>query len=371
MNRGLASTGSQTRFGAEAMVIISAKKTAFIIERMKTMNKTGISWTDRTWNFIAGCAQESEGCAHCWAVRDAIRLAGNPNKKISSVYAGLTKEYSDGPHWTGEVRLLRDRLRQPLRTKKKERVFACAMADLFHPAVPDDFIDEAIAVMSLASRKTFQILTKRVRRMKIYFDDPMRWALIEGSAQHIYSELHPEEKDVDLWLAVNGMPENIELGMTAENQRAFDERIDDFLDIDARIHFVSLEPLLGPIKMTKYGARERLRVMDLTEETGEPEEMLTYIDKLDGVVAGCETGMYSSPGELDWLRDIRDQCLAAYTPFHFKSWGEWTPYLPAGVKTCREKTLNGVKYYKVGSRRSGRLLDGLEYLGFPRKKTTR
>ena len=117
---------------------------------------TGINWTDETWNPLVGCKAVSLGCDNCYAAREASgRLSGHP------LYAGLATDGVFG----GEVRLIPERLDQPLRWKRPRKIFVNSMSDLFHPDVPDEFVAEVFAVMALAARHTFQVLTKRPQRM--------------------------------------------------------------------------------------------------------------------------------------------------------------------------------------------------------------
>jgi hypothetical protein len=130
-------------------------------------DKTGIEWTDATWNPTIGCTRVSPGCDHCYAMRFARRFDGS-----ASAYLGTT----DGPDWSGKVNLLGYRLEDPLRWRKPRRIFVNSMSDLFHDTIPDSFIDEVFDVMESreASHHTFQILTKRHARMRAYMQGRMR-----------------------------------------------------------------------------------------------------------------------------------------------------------------------------------------------------
>ncbi|MCL4413590.1 MAG: phage Gp37/Gp68 family protein [Actinobacteria bacterium] len=136
-------------------------------------DKTGISWTDATWNPVVGCERTSPGCDHCYAIRDGVRLQHLPG------YAGTI---ADGD-WTGVVRCLPERLDQPLRWKRPRRIFVDSMSDLFHPDVPDAYIQAVIEVMAYAKQHTFQVLTKRPQRMAAllgYWHD-RGWLLGKGA----------------------------------------------------------------------------------------------------------------------------------------------------------------------------------------------
>ena len=124
--------------------------------------KTGIEWTDSTWNPFIGCSRVSEGCRHCYAER----LAGRFSAKTEGVYAGTTKTVNGLQVWTGEInRAPAETLLKPLHWRAPRRIFVNSMSDLFHENVPDEWIDQVFAVMALCPQHVFQVLTKRPERM--------------------------------------------------------------------------------------------------------------------------------------------------------------------------------------------------------------
>ncbi|MBY6277267.1 DUF5131 family protein [Symbiobacterium thermophilum] len=129
-------------------------------------DRTRIEWTDATWNPIRGCSRVSEGCRNCYAERMAARFSG-PGRP----YEDLVRRTPHGPRWTGEVRLVEELLDAPLHWRRPRRIFVNSMSDLFHEAVPDEWIDKVFAVMALAEHHTFQVLTKRPERMLRYLTD--------------------------------------------------------------------------------------------------------------------------------------------------------------------------------------------------------
>ena len=242
---------------------------------------TKISWTDETWSPITGCTPVSVGCQNCYAARMASgRLKNHPH------YQGLT---ANG-NWTGEVRLNPDMLESPFRWRNPRMCFVCSMSDLFHKDVPDDFIDKVFAAMILAQDHTFQVLTKRPERMRWYLKD----------------EAHPF---LNVWL-----------GVTVENQETADERIPILLDTPAAVRFVSAEPLLGPLSF-RWAKWHKI----LATEPGEKINHLDGLRMLDWIIVGGESGPKARPMHPKWALDIRDQCVEAGVPFHFKQWGEWAP----------------------------------------------
>jgi protein gp37 len=169
------------------------------------------------------------------------------------------------------------------------------------------------------------------------------------------------------------------LGVTAENQRTADERIPILLRIPAKVRFVSIEPMLGPVDLTKMnnGCGELYNALtaEVTLRSDKSYKFKTSdTDPLDWVICGGETGPGARPMHPDWVRSLRDQCIAADVPFFFKSWGEWLPqnqnlYELENLR-CKDgshiKVVNDEIVYKVGKKHSGRLLDGIEWNQFPK-----
>ena len=175
------------------------------------MADTSIEWTDMTWNPVAGCSVISPGCTNCYAMRLAARLEAMGMTK----YAGLTRNSGGRAKWTGEVRTDPSALEAPLRWRKPRMVFVNSISDLFHEDVPKEFIAEVWSVMCRASKHTFQILTKRPKRM---------------AALTAKLDLLP----------------NVWLGASVESADYL-ERIDHLRQVRARLRFVSLEPLIGAV----------------------------------------------------------------------------------------------------------------------------
>jgi protein gp37 len=307
---------------------------------------THIEWTDATWNPITGCSVISAGCKHCYA----MRLAGTRLRHHRS-RVGLTRPPNPGPLWTGQVRLNEDWLDQPLRWKKPRRIFVCAHGDLFHGAVPDEWIDRVFAVMALAPQHTFQVLTKRPARALVW----MR---------------NGRSKDVALWHWKVGPDSpstwplgNVWLGVSVEDQTTADERIPLLLQTPAAVRFVSAEPLLGPVRLPFARLSEWNR---LARESGQEHAATT----LDWVICGGESGPGARPAHPDWFRSLRDQCQAANVPFFFKQWGEWLPMLghAEGVPVRGDKYTHpdGTIMGRAGKRAAGRRLDGRTWDEFPR-----
>ncbi|HEY9515013.1 MAG TPA: phage Gp37/Gp68 family protein [Gemmatimonadaceae bacterium] len=287
--------------------------------------KTGIAWTDATWNPIRGCSRVSAGCQHCYAESVAARFSGP-----GLAYEGLARRRSNGePQWTGDVRVIDEHMADPLRWRSPRRVFVNSMSDLFHENVSEETMARVFAVMALsgafARGHVFQILTKRPRRMLDFLTRPNVRQLLEDHAGEF-----AEDGDCHVANAMNdvlgeghnvGWPlRNVWLGVSVEHQAAADERIPLLLETPAAIRFLSCEPLLGSVDLSKYGVDERKRVQAL-KQSGTHELMRTWVSRLDWVIVGGESGRHARPMELDWARRIRHQCARAGTAFFLKQLG--------------------------------------------------
>lgn len=341
-------------------------------------DKTGIEWTDATWNPVTGCAKVSQGCKHCYAEREWPRMT-----KLVPAYAG--RDFTD-------VRTHGDRLDQPIRWAKRRMIFVNSMSDLFHPAVPDDFIDSVFGVMwaCLYGRNEldghiFQVLTKRADRMRDYFRTDRReaWA---RSAVHHGGGIDPD----GIWdqtMNYEGPHPRIWLGVSVEDQAAADERIPLLLDTPAAVRWISAEPLLGPVDLNRILVnRERgFHASALHEQHDDCYYQSNA--QLDWVVVGGESGPKARPMHPEWVRSLRDQCAEAGVPFLFKQWGEWTPGenverqsgTVASATWFDQRWLFGTEnlacedghyddqpdLYRVGKKAAGRLLDGVQHDGYP------
>lgn len=319
-----------------------------------------IEWTDATWNPVTGCSVQSPGCKNCYAMKLAgTRLRFHPSR------AGLTRESAAGPVWTGETRFIAEWLEQPLQWTRARMIFVCAHGDLFHPSVPDEWIDQVFAVMALARRHTFQVLTKQPQRAAEYFAHPVREALI---GQHV-SRIHLKRTG-DPVVGWSGLPlPNVWFGISAEDQRRLDERLPHLLGIQAAVRYLSLEPLLGSIQLDR-------RLLDPIEGTSQHGQRF-----VDWVIVGGESGHGARPMHPAWARSLRDQCRAAGVAFFFKQWGEWAEAWGSGTRliyadgTVLEGTHEHPDAWKhktaevmrrVGKKAAGRTLDGRTWDEVPR-----
>ncbi|NIL77654.1 phage Gp37/Gp68 family protein [Rhodococcus sp. B10] len=243
------------------------------------MGKTTIEWTDRTWNPVTGCTKVSPGCDHCYAETLAERFRGTPGHYFENGF---------------DVQLRPAKLAEPLRWRTPSRVFVNSMSDLFHDDIPNEYIARVFAVMALTPQHTFQVLTKRHARMKSLLSSESFEAAVFDACDGAF----------DGYFQLP-LP-NVWLGVSAENQKWADIRIDRLLDTPAAVRFVSAEPLLGEIDIFRSTRIDRL-------------------PGLDWVIAGGESGRRARPLHPGWVRLLRDECKDAQIAFHFKQWGEWAP----------------------------------------------
>lgn len=335
-----------------------------------------IEWTDETWNPVSGCTWNSPGCDNCYAAPMTRRLEAMGQAD----YAGLTTR----KHFNGQVRTLEHKLSIPLRWKKPRMVFVNSMSDLFHPDVPFEFVDRVFAVMALSRQHTFQVLTKRPERMAEYLashDVGLRWGLLVHKLNRGAMPVSGSEA-VD-WTR-NGLP-NVWIGTSVEDQQRADERIPHLLECPAAVRFLSCEPLLGPVDAHAAGWNGHNFDPDFAVE-------------IDWVIAGGESGPNARPMHPDWVRSLRDQCVAAGVPFFFKQWGAWQDGSARGASTLNAAVLNNgrvvcpdtragresvakelrgwnefnpVAMARVGKKDAGRLLDGREWNEFPQTEGSR
>lgn len=213
-----------------------------------------IEWTDATWNPVRGCTKVSPGCAHCYAETFAERFRGVPGHPYEFGF---------------DLRLVPEKIAEPLKWKTPKMIFVNSMSDLFHDDVPDDYIEEIVRVMTVANWHTYQVLTKRAARLKRLLNSSLQFAAGKS---------------------------NIWWGVSVENRKHGLPRIDELRAANAAMRFLSIEPLL-----------EDIGKIDLSG--------------IHWVIVGGESGGRARPMDNKWVLSIRDQCKDASVPFFFKQWG--------------------------------------------------
>ena len=233
-------------------------------------NNSKIEWTDATWNPVRGCSKVSPGCLHCYAETFAERFRGVPAHPFELGF---------------DLRLVPEKLGEPIRWSKPKKIFVNSMSDLFHEEVPDEYIEKVSRVMLAANWHTYQILTKRADRMMELLQGKLRRA---AASPHIW------------W------------GVSVENRKHGLPRIERLRKSKPAVAFLSVEPLL-----------EDLGKLDLRG--------------IHWVIVGGESGPGARAIEASWVRNIRAECGAHRIPFFFKQWG--------GVRKSETgRTLDGKTY---------------------------
>ena len=240
------------------------------------MRTTKIEWTERTWNPVTGCNKISEGCRHCYAEMMTRRLFAMGNPKYANNF--IPTEHPED-------------LLEPYNWRKQSTVFVCSMSDLFNEKISFNFIDKVFNVIKDTPQHTYQILTKREKRMAEYFESRV-------------------------------IPPNAWIGVTVENRNAI-ERIDSIRHLDAKVKFLSCEPLL--------------------EDLGELE-----LDGINWIIVGGESGVSARPMNEKWVVNIMNQAHQLNIPFFFKQWGTW-----------------GCDGIKRNKRKNGKLINGKIVQEFP------
>jgi protein gp37 len=295
------------------------------------MAKSSIEWTDQTWNPVRGCTAVSPGCEHCYAMGIAARFSGP-----GLAYEGLAR-FSPRrrlPQWTGDVRFVPEKLDEPLHWRKPSMVFTNSQSDLFHNGFTNDQIAAVFGVMSAASKHTFQVLTKRAKRMREWFawaekrghdgakyfpDDPLDWRIhqmLNVAARKAGAKVPSHHGGA--W----PLP-NVWLGVSAEDQERADERIPELLATPAAVRWVSVEPQLGPVS---------LRVSWTHVTPG---------SRLHWIVQGGESGPGARPFDLAWARSLRDECKETGVAYFLKQLGS------NAVGKCERCTGDGIDPVRV------------------------
>ncbi len=215
---------------------------------------SSIEWTDATWNPVRGCTKISPGCAHCYAETFAERFRGVEGHPYEQGF---------------DLRLVPEKLFEPLSWKTPKTIFVNSMSDLFHPGVPDEYIARVARVMEMANWHTYQVLTKRHERLRDLLRDKLTAA---AALKHVW------------W------------GVSVENRKHGLPRIDALREAPAALRFLSVEPLL--------------------EDLGQ-----VNLQGIHWVIVGGESGLGARPMQQEWVESLRVQCEVAAVPFFFKQWG--------------------------------------------------
>jgi protein gp37 len=243
---------------------------------------SSIEWTDATWNPVRGCTKITPGCAHCYAETFAERFRGVPGHPYEQSF---------------DLRLVPEKLAEPLKWSSPKMIFVNSMIDLFHKDVSDAYIEQVARVMLAADWHTFQVLTKRHERLRDLLRTRLAFA---AEARHIW------------W------------GVSVENRKHGLPRVDALREAPVSVRFLSIEPLI-----------EDLGVIDLRG--------------ISWVIVGGESGLGARPLRREWVINIREQFRSAAVPFFFKQWG--------GVRKAETgRELDGHTYDEMPGRQHGRVV---------------
>lgn len=247
---------------------------------------TKIEWTQWSWTCVRGCSRKSPGCENCYAERMARRF-----DKPGRWAEGLTVIRQGRPGWSGKIKLVPEKLHEPLAKRVPHRIFVCSTSDLFHEDVPFEFIAAVWGVMAAARQHTFQVLTKRPERMREF----LAWLVDpkQGSRGYVWQSLYSYAREAGVSERRLGgkmdspwpwpLP-NVWLGVSVEDQKRADERIPILRKCPAQVRWLSCEPLLERVELDLEG--------------------------IDWVIAGGESGPLARPCALEWVEHVVDQCRA-------------------------------------------------------------
>lgn len=294
-----------------------------------------IQWTDATWPITTGCTEAGPDCLHCYARQHSWRLAHNPNRKVAQAYQNVTTKTSNGRvQWTGTLNCLAERLDWPLKWKQPRRIFVANMSDLFHEDVPFSFIDQVFAVIFLCPQHTFQVLTKRPKRMMEYFT-PESASRVSRIAHSLVVDGKAGDRRQDFATSVNYFwpLSHVWIGTSVGTQKAAAERIPLLQKVPAAVRFLSCEPLLEQVYLGQYLTSPNLdwihawekelksdlngvRYLPLPSGAGIPVEK-----NIHWVIVGGESGHNARPCSLDWIHEIVQQCRDAGIAVYIKQLG--------------------------------------------------
>jgi protein gp37 len=290
-----------------------------------------IEWTDHTFNPWEGCQKVGPGCDHCYAETRNVRFAGGVAINWGP---GAPRRRTSAANWRKPLQWNRDGTFYALHGRR-QRVFCASLADVFDNAVDLLWRRDLFRLIADTPNLDWLLLTKRISN-------------VPTMLRHI---------------GVERLPDNVWLGATIVDQAEADRDIPKLLAVPARVRFLSMEPLLGPVSFEGMFAGS-----DWRDHTNALEE-------LDWVIVGGESGRDARPMQLAWARSLRDQCAAVGVPFLFKQWGEWAPGsnwpddvpIPSGERAyCNGQGVDdNDAVWRVGKKAAGRQLDGRTHDEFP------
>lgn len=307
-----------------------------------------IEWTDHTFNPWIGCTKVSPACEHCYAE------VSTPSRTLGVAWGPKAERRRTTPsNWNLPLRWNAQAEAFRAQHGRRQRVFCASLADVFDNEVPDAWRADLFSLIEATPNLDWLLLTKRIGNV---------------------GNMLPVPFDLDR------LYPNVWIGATICNQQEADRDISKLLAVPARVRFLSMEPLLGPVDLTNVpvGGGQGHHEFDPII-TGNALHRATAADPhVHWVIVGGESGPHARPMHPDWARSLRDQCQAAGVAFHFKQWGEWHPamgdvsqlrlaickhtgnsfQIEAGQRERHFHLLDRCQMHRVGKKLAGRLLDG-------------
>ncbi|MBV7457365.1 phage Gp37/Gp68 family protein [Acidovorax sp. sif1233] len=324
---------------------------------------TKIEWTDHTFNPWIGCTKVGPGCDHCYAENLMDKRMG-----VAAWGPGKERVRTKAANWKMPLRWNAQAEAFMAQHGRRQRVFCASLADVFDNAVDPQWREDLFELIRATPNLDWLLLTKRIGNAA---------AMIQAALDNM---------DIGYSVPFAAWPwPNVWIGATVVNQEEAERDIPKLLQVPARVRFLSVEPLLGPVDLTHidvWGGDAEIYPLkgttDCVDDEGAPAD---DVPALDWVIVGGESGPGARPMHPDWARSLRDQCEAAGVPFLFKQWGEWLPAKEGRSITGRTLVLEGSAPFtdhpqwhgfedgqqiaRVGKKAAGRLLDGRAWDGFP------
>lgn len=375
-----------------------------LVRALDMAENTTIEWTDNTQNFWEGCQEIGPGCLHCYAKTRNARFGGG---SATNWGPGAPRRRTGAKNWAKPKAWNAAHGKFFAQHGRRQRVFCSSLSDIFDNQVPIEWLVDALEVIRTTPNLDWQLLTKRIGLARSRLLQANEYVVGNWPAE----EAVPLSRWLVDWLEGDNPPANVWLGATIVNQEEADRDILKLLAMPARVRFLSMEPLLGPVNLTSIrvgggGFHEFDPI--IFANVLHRAEAFPPLPKIDWVIVGGESGPGARPMHPDWARSLRDQCSAYGTPFLFKQWGDWGtaafftstglpvfrqfPDYQTWVNKARTWVSGGICLdtegrqldigadfarardegrfpitimHRIGKKNAGRLLDGMTWDGFP------
>lgn len=352
-----------------------------------------IEWCDHTFNPWVGCSKVSPGCANCYAEanfdlrKHRVKWGpGNPRSRTSAENWKKPLKWDRAKFFCTECNNWHEddwceACGRTIDKPSRPKVFCSSLADWLDDEVPIELLANLLSLMNRCRNLDWLMLTKRPENFVARVGEAARFLMAQAEERPM--GLMQDIGWIVNWLSGKVPPSNVWIGVSVEDQQRADERIPELLKIPAQIHFLSMEPLLGPVLLKEW------MPFAVSHGLTEPSSG-RWFGGIHWVIAGGESGVHARPLHPDWVRGLRDQCASAGVPFLFKQWGEWLPGEQThdsgtGYRQCDTGEIYGSTGHpkrenfgthpdrrsgnlitlKIGKKSAGRLLDGVKHNDFP------